>query len=161
MSTKEDKESPTNSDQEMPMDENKEASTERLTDQDRMASEGNKETPVESMLNEQVLADEEHSEDDQEFINAFLSKRAKLETPPEPKSKLKNAKPRGRRKECKCDICFQSFYDKDLKMYGGHPNNAVDEYMALISEELTLFDGCEDDVNQSDLRATNKITYFK
>lgn len=65
------------------------------------------------------------------------------------------------RKEPICEICRQKLQDKDLKEYAGHPNDAVDEYNAVIDEKLSLFNGEEEDVIQHDWRAINKITFFK
>ncbi|OXU18829.1 hypothetical protein TSAR_015341 [Trichomalopsis sarcophagae] len=64
------------------------------------------------------------------------------------------------RKEPVCEICRQKLQDKDLKMYAGHPNDAVDEYNAVIDEKLCLFNGEEEHVMQHDWRAINKITSF-
>lgn len=43
----------------------------------------------------------------------------------------------------------------------GHPNNAVEEFVALTDPKLSLFTGNESDVSVDDQRPTNKITYFR
>ncbi|KAJ8680875.1 hypothetical protein QAD02_016662 [Eretmocerus hayati] len=60
----------------------------------------------------------------------------------------------------KCEICFQNLEDEDLRLYIGHPNNAVDEYLALLDPKLCLFNGDELDITEGDARALNKITGF-
>lgn len=60
-----------------------------------------------------------------------------------------------------CKICLQKLNDDYLRTYVGHPNNAVDELTVLLDPQLSLFDGNEIDVDESDVRALNKITQFR
>lgn len=41
----------------------------------------------------------------------------------------------------KCDICGQFLNNSDLIYYHGHPQNAVEEYIALTNEKLVLSSG--------------------
>lgn len=59
-------------------------------------------------------------------------------------------------KNNRCNICHQKLLDKNLKIYNGHPNNAVDEIVALINPSLMLFSGEETDLNEMDHRPVNK-----
>ncbi|KAK9745054.1 Cytosine specific DNA methyltransferase replication foci domain [Popillia japonica] len=67
--------------------------------------------------------------------------------------KIKTSEP----KQERCNICRQ--YLKELLIYNGHPNKAVDEFITLTDEKLMLFNGNED-VDEHDERPTNKITHF-
>lgn len=40
-----------------------------------------------------------------------------------------------------CDICGQFVYNSDIIYYQGHPQDAMEEYIALISEKLVLSAG--------------------
>lgn len=60
-------------------------------------------------------------------------------------------------KQERCKICRQ--YIDELLIYNGHPNNAVDEFIALTDEKLMLFNG-DEEIDKQDERPTNKITYF-
>ncbi|XP_071444299.1 DNA (cytosine-5)-methyltransferase 1-like [Hetaerina americana] len=62
----------------------------------------------------------------------------------------------------KCTMCKQTLKDNpDLVFYGGHPNNAVDEEVALVDPRLSLFTGDEvGDIDAADERPQNKITDF-
>lgn len=55
----------------------------------------------------------------------------------------------------RCVICRQ--YLDELLFYNGHPNNSVEEFVALTDEKLTLFTGEENDVNEQDERPTNRV----
>lgn len=55
----------------------------------------------------------------------------------------------------RCSICRQ--YITEVSLYNGHPNDSVDEYIALTNEKLMLFTGEESDVNDIDLRPTHKV----
>ncbi|XP_076648177.1 DNA methyltransferase 1a isoform X2 [Halictus rubicundus] len=59
----------------------------------------------------------------------------------------------------KCEYCRQKLND-DLRYYPGHPNGAVDEFVALTDPKLCLFDGSESFVHESDHHPQNKLTYF-
>lgn len=61
----------------------------------------------------------------------------------------------------KCDICKQLLNDADLRLYPGHPHDAVEEYIALTDPRLSLFTGDEGDINEHDERPQNKITQFR
>lgn len=58
----------------------------------------------------------------------------------------------------RCLICKQ--YSNEVLLYNGHPNNSVDEYVALTDEKLMLFTGDESEVNQQDERPTHKVFYL-
>lgn len=60
-----------------------------------------------------------------------------------------------------CEICLQKLNDEDLRLYIGHPNNAVDEYSVLLDPKLCLFNGDELDITEADARALNKVTCFR
>lgn len=55
----------------------------------------------------------------------------------------------------RCSICGQ--YITEVSLYNGHPNDSVDEYIALTNEKLMLFTGEESDINDLDLRPTHKV----
>lgn len=59
----------------------------------------------------------------------------------------------------RCIICRQ--YIEEVSFYIGHPTNAVEEYIALTDEKLSLFTGDEDCSNQHDDRPTHKVSYSK
>ncbi|XP_014253428.1 DNA (cytosine-5)-methyltransferase 1-like [Cimex lectularius] len=59
----------------------------------------------------------------------------------------------------RCDICCQ-LLESDIKLYEGHPNNAVEEFVALTDPKLSLFTGDEEVVDDYDSRPQNKITHF-
>ncbi|KAK4878394.1 hypothetical protein RN001_010900 [Aquatica leii] len=58
----------------------------------------------------------------------------------------------------RCNICRQ--YLEEAVLYNGHPNNSVEEFIALTDERLMLFTGNEVDMNEKDERPVHKITYF-
>ncbi|XP_066590215.1 DNA (cytosine-5)-methyltransferase 1-like isoform X2 [Prorops nasuta] len=60
----------------------------------------------------------------------------------------------------KCEYCKQKLIENEIKLYPGHPNNAVDEDIALTDPKLSLFTGDEDMIFEGDERPQNKITYF-
>lgn len=59
----------------------------------------------------------------------------------------------------RCIICRQ--YIEEVAFYNGHPNNAVEEYIALTDEKLSLFTGDEVCINQHDERPTHKVSIIK
>jgi DNA (cytosine-5)-methyltransferase 1 len=61
----------------------------------------------------------------------------------------------------KCQICHQILDDPDVILYQGHPDNSVEESVALTDPKLSLFTGDEDDVHEHDQRPQNKVTYFR
>lgn len=69
-------------------------------------------------------------------------------------------KPKLKKNEQRCKHCQQKLNDYKLKLYTGHPNNALDEYSVLIDEKLCLFNGNEE-TTQNDWWAMNKITLFR
>uniref|UniRef100_A0A1B6C2M8 DNA (cytosine-5)-methyltransferase n=1 Tax=Clastoptera arizonana TaxID=38151 RepID=A0A1B6C2M8_9HEMI len=90
-------------------------------------------------------------------------KKIKLETSETikkttPKTKVKTLKSKGA--PPKCDTCKQLLDDPDLKIYPGHPNNSVEEFIALTDPKLSLFTGEESNLEEFDERPTNKITQF-
>lgn len=58
-------------------------------------------------------------------------------------------------KQERCNICRQ--YTDEALIYNGHPNKAVDEFIALTDEKLMLFNGNEE-INNLDVRPTNKVS---
>lgn len=58
----------------------------------------------------------------------------------------------------RCLICKQ--YSNELTLYNGHPNNSVDEYVALTDEKLMLFTGEESAIHENDERPTHKVRAF-
>ncbi|XP_064649332.1 DNA (cytosine-5)-methyltransferase PliMCI-like isoform X1 [Lineus longissimus] len=60
----------------------------------------------------------------------------------------------------KCNQCRQLLDDPDLKLFPGDSEEAVEEFVTLTSEKLSLFTGDEDDINQFDERPQHKITNF-
>lgn len=113
------------------------------------------------------LIDEDAKADAEADCQPHCSKRMKPGTSAARKSKGKNGSPKQPAPSTTteapkaCGICRQSLDDKSLKVYSGHPDNAVDEYMALIDDNLCLFRGNEEEVEESDLRAVNKITSYR
>lgn len=59
----------------------------------------------------------------------------------------------------RCLICRQ--YTNELLLYNGHPNNSVEEYIALTDEKLLLFTGEEANVHEHDTRPTHKVRVCK
>ncbi|KAL7287133.1 hypothetical protein TKK_0018750 [Trichogramma kaykai] len=59
----------------------------------------------------------------------------------------------------RCEICLQKL-DDDLGYYGGHPNDALEEYGVLVDSRLCLFNGDESDITEGDARAINRITGY-
>lgn len=55
----------------------------------------------------------------------------------------------------RCQICRQ--YVSEVLSYNGHPNNSVDEYVALTDEKLMLFTGDETHINKQDERPIHKV----
>lgn len=55
----------------------------------------------------------------------------------------------------RCIICRQ--YLNEVTLYNGHPNNSIDEYVALTDEKLMLFTGEESCVDDFDTRPTHKV----
>ncbi|XP_045468881.1 DNA (cytosine-5)-methyltransferase 1-like isoform X2 [Harmonia axyridis] len=58
----------------------------------------------------------------------------------------------------RCIICRQ--FKDNITLYNGHPNNSVEEYIALTDEKLSIFTGEESNVNEQDCRPTHKVTHF-
>lgn len=102
----------------------------------------------------------EEPEDNEEPID---KKKIKLEEKDMDDSKENVKAPSTKQKVIpkKCEICHQLLSDSDLKMYEGHPHNAIEEYIALTDPKLSLFTGEEDSVNEYDARPQNKITHFR
>uniref|UniRef100_A0A1B6LRH7 RFTS domain-containing protein n=1 Tax=Graphocephala atropunctata TaxID=36148 RepID=A0A1B6LRH7_9HEMI len=113
-------------------------------------------------------ADEEHNTkdvDEDKDENVHPGKKVKLEESEEVKKE--NMSPGSEATEkvkkvgpAKCDICRQLLLDSDLRLYVGHPRDAVDEYIALTDPKLSLFTGEEGCINEYDERPQNKITQF-
>jgi len=60
----------------------------------------------------------------------------------------------------RCQYCKQKL-NKDMKLYQGHPNGAIEEQIALTDPKLCLFIGDESFIDESDERPQNKITHFR
>ncbi|KAK7085821.1 DNA (cytosine-5)-methyltransferase 1, partial [Halocaridina rubra] len=60
----------------------------------------------------------------------------------------------------RCDICHQHLGSPDLLLYSGHPDEAVEEFVALVDPKLSLFTGEEVDVHEMDERPQQKVTNF-
>ncbi|XP_014281484.1 DNA (cytosine-5)-methyltransferase 1 [Halyomorpha halys] len=116
---------------------------------------GKRKSPCE----EDKIIIKEEPEDQEEPID---KKKIKLEAEEmnDSKENIKTASTKQKVVPKKCEICHQLLNDSDLKMYEGHPHNAVEEYIALTDPKLSLFTGEEDCVNEYDARPQNKITYF-
>ncbi|XP_014214363.1 DNA (cytosine-5)-methyltransferase 1 [Copidosoma floridanum] len=74
--------------------------------------------------------------------------------------KKESVKTKATKNESVCEICLQKLNDEDLRLYIGHPNDAVDEYSVLLNPKLCLFNGDETDITEGDARALNKVTSF-
>lgn len=61
----------------------------------------------------------------------------------------------------KCQICRQILDDPDLRLYHGHPVEAVEEFVALTDPKLSLFTGDEYTIHEHDHRPQSKVTYFR
>lgn len=83
-----------------------------------------------------------------------IAKKLKTEDSEVTKSEivLKPVEPKPER----CLICRQ--YSNELLVYNGHPNNSVEEYIALTDEKLQLFTGDEANVHEHDTRPTHKVS---
>ncbi|CAD0201424.1 unnamed protein product [Chrysodeixis includens] len=57
----------------------------------------------------------------------------------------------------KCDICGQFLNNSDIVYYQGHPQDAVEEYIALTNEKLVLASGDDGDITE---RPQTNITSF-
>lgn len=82
-----------------------------------------------------------------------VAKKAKPATMPD---KIQNkinlpAKPKPER----CNICRQ--FSDNITIYNGHPNNSIEEYIALTDDKLSLFTGDESHVMEQDNRPTHKV----
>jgi DNA (cytosine-5)-methyltransferase 1 len=66
-----------------------------------------------------------------------------------------------RRIQSKCEICRQILDDPDLRLYQGHPDGSVEEFVALTDPKLSLFTGEEDAIHDHDQRPQNKVTHFR
>ncbi|GLH01282.1 DNA (Cytosine-5)-methyltransferase PliMCI [Gryllus bimaculatus] len=60
----------------------------------------------------------------------------------------------------RCQICRQLLDDPDLKLYPGHPDGALEEFVALTDPRLSLFTGDEQNLEEGDERPQNKLTHF-
>lgn len=109
-----------------------------------------------SQEQETMFSDEEEENNDQNFGHSKKARRRDSLK----KSWVSTNEARPRNESC-CRTCEQKLNDYKLKLYDGHPNNALDESVVLIDEKLNLFNGDEENIIQNDMRATNKITSFR
>jgi hypothetical protein len=109
------------------------------------------------------LINDTRSRDDEDSVNRVYNKRVNDELSRKKSKimKLGNSNYNVIKNFSNCEVCKQKLDDKYLKIYNGHPHNAVDEYIALIDKKLNLFSEYEKNMVQKDLKATNKITLFK
>lgn len=124
--------------------------------------------------NAAVKTDSEHvvkveiGDDVEVAINSDAQTEPEPEPRPEKKIKLDEVEeepitpqpPKPRTDPIKCQICRQILNDGEIKLYQGHPNGAVEEFIALTDPRLSLFTGEEDMINESDERPQNKLTHF-
>lgn len=61
----------------------------------------------------------------------------------------------------KCEICQQILDDPDLRLYQGHPDESMEEFVALTDPKLSLFTGEEDAIHDHDQRPQIKVTHFR
>lgn len=61
----------------------------------------------------------------------------------------------------RCEVCRQHLNDPDLLLYPGHPEGALEEFIALTDPKLSLFTGEEEFIHEYDERPQHKITEFK
>ena len=80
-----------------------------------------------------------------------------------PKRESESAKPQMKRVGVnpRCEICRQSLAEDEIKLYPGHPNGAMEEFVSLVDPRLSLFTGDETAVHASDERPQNKVTHFR
>ena len=123
------------------------------------------------MVSEECKMDEEAHDKDENSIqksndeneaetNNMEDQQANKRVKTEKSEKLTKVKKPIKRIEPVCEICLQKLNDEDLRLYIGHPNNAVDEYSVLLDPKLCLFNGDELDITEGDQRALNKVTSF-
>ncbi|XP_014661569.1 PREDICTED: DNA (cytosine-5)-methyltransferase 1-like [Priapulus caudatus] len=60
----------------------------------------------------------------------------------------------------KCKQCRQLLDDPDLNLFTGDPDDAVEEFVALTDERLSLFTGNEETISEYDERPQHKLTEF-
>ncbi|XP_033220801.1 DNA (cytosine-5)-methyltransferase PliMCI-like [Belonocnema kinseyi] len=80
-----------------------------------------------------------------------------MEKSTQPRTKMTSKK---RKDQERCEYCSQKLEESEIKLYPGHPKNALEEYITLTNPGLCLFTGNESDVIESDQWPQQKITHF-
>lgn len=116
----------------------------------------------EKVIKTEIKVEGEEKEDDDEDEANRSKKKIKLDDSLAEKDseETNNAVKPAKVVPAKCTICRQLLNDPDLILYEGHPNNAVEEFVALTDPKLALFTGEEEVFNDHDERPQNKITHF-
>lgn len=83
-----------------------------------------------------------------------LPKRLRSRRISKPKEEIKITTPTKPKNE-RCNTCKQ--YSDNVLFYNGHPNESVEELIALTNDKLKLFNGDEDIIHEQDEFATNKV----
>lgn len=97
------------------------------------------------------ITQEKPNEDDESITKKFKTESSNEAVKEEIDVKPAEVKPE------RCVICRQ--YSNELVLYNGHPNNSVDEYVALTDDKLMLFTGEESEIHQNDERPTHKVIF--
>ncbi|KAI5644354.1 c-5 cytosine-specific DNA methylase domain-containing protein [Phthorimaea operculella] len=97
--------------------------------------------------------DNDSNNKEQKQIEASESNNNNINGHSEPKSNINRHIPNNET----CDICGQFLNDSDLIYYQGHPQDAVEEFIALTNEKLVLSAGDEGDIME---RPQTNITGF-
>ena len=118
------------------------------------AESSNAETCDEENLDNNILREEEDDEDKKPIKKKKTEQKIEVVKDQKIKNKKIDHGPL-------CHICLQKTKDPDLRLYFGHPNNALEEYLVLLDPRLCLFNGDETDVSEGDIRALNKITLYR
>jgi len=134
----------------------------------RMNTEINMETIVSDLHEAKIKAEENvilefdkenhNPEMNQEEVKENSEKRIKTEN----NKKMFDLKVQDKKVSVieRCQYCKQKL-NKDMKLYQGHPNGAIEEQIALTDPKLCLFIGDESFIDESDERPQNKITHFR
>lgn len=100
-------------------------------------------------------SDEDYSvhDSDEDFDEHPIKKFKVKDTRSLPISKIKSSNRR-----VNCDYCYQR--NEQTKIYQGHPNDAVNENIALIDPKLHLFED-ESFTHKNGQYPKTKLTYFR
>ncbi|XP_023289399.1 DNA (cytosine-5)-methyltransferase 1 [Orussus abietinus] len=103
---------------------------------------------------------EQETMDCETECNSNVDKKIKLDIPNEETTDSKGRFKKPIKEPEKCELCRQKLVDGEIALYPGHPNGAVEEYIALTDPRLSLFTGEEAAIAEGDERPQNKLTYF-